>query len=154
MTHLLDGSSPAMCVAALASAAVFRARSRSGALDDPDRMVAAAELKNAEHRQQCGLLRCVFGNPFRESQVEPAWHNRTVISLAQAAYDERVLPSGEVEPSRLAVLADALEEAGCADAGLVGHLREPGPHVRGCWAVDRLLAKEEDARTLRCSGEA
>lgn len=23
----------------------------------------------------------------------------------------------------------------------LGHLRGPGPHVRGCWAVDLLLAK-------------
>jgi hypothetical protein len=42
---------------------------------------------------------------------------------------------------RLAVLADALEEAGCADPDLLGHLRGPGPHVRGCWAVDLLLGK-------------
>jgi hypothetical protein len=38
--------------------------------------------------------------------------------MAQAAYDER-LPS---------VLADALEDAGCADAGILTHLRSPGPH--------------------------
>jgi hypothetical protein len=37
------------------------------------------------------------------------------------------------------VLADALEEAGCGDADLLGHLRSPGPHVRGCLAVDLLL---------------
>jgi hypothetical protein len=41
----------------------------------------------------------------------------------------------------LPVLADALTEAGCADADLLGHLRSPGPHVRGCWAVDLLLGK-------------
>jgi hypothetical protein len=39
------------------------------------------------------------------------------------------------------VLADALEEVGCTDAGLLGHLRGPGPHVRGCWAVDLLLGR-------------
>jgi hypothetical protein len=43
---------------------------------------------------------------------------------------------------RLAVLADALEEAGCADANLLGHLRGPGPHVRGCFALDLLLGKQ------------
>jgi hypothetical protein len=42
----------------------------------------------------------------------------------------------------LAVLADALEEAGCADAGLLGHLRSRGPHVRGCWALDLILGRE------------
>jgi hypothetical protein len=63
------------------------------------------------------------------------------VALAQAAYDERVLPAGTLDTARLAVLADALEDAGCADADLLGHLRGPGPHVRGCWAVDLLLGK-------------
>lgn len=89
---------------------------------------------------------------------------------------------GTLAPDRLAVLADALEEAGCPqevseqcsrcdglgwyqDMGpntftftcqdcdgvgrvspvphpLLTHLRSPGPHVRGCWAVDCLLGKE------------
>jgi hypothetical protein len=40
-----------------------------------------------------------------------------------------------------AVLADALEEAG-ADAELVEHLRGPGLHLRGCWAVDLILGRE------------
>ncbi len=52
------------------------------------------------------------------------------------------LPEGTLEPSRLAVLADALEDAGCGDAELLGHLRGPGPHVRGCCAVDLQLAKQ------------
>jgi hypothetical protein len=34
-----------------------------------------------------------------------------------------------------------LEEAGYTDADVLGHLREPGPHVRGCWAVDICLGK-------------
>jgi hypothetical protein len=42
---------------------------------------------------------------------------------------------------RLPQLADALEDAGCTDAVLLGHLRGPGPHVRGCWAVDFVLGK-------------
>jgi hypothetical protein len=39
-------------------------------------------------------------------------------------------------------LADALEDAGCTDADILSHLRSPGPHVRGCWALDLLLGKE------------
>jgi hypothetical protein len=42
---------------------------------------------------------------------------------------------------RLAQLAEALQKAGCTDADLLGHLRSPGPHVRGCWAVDLVLGK-------------
>ena len=41
----------------------------------------------------------------------------------------------------LPVLADALEEAGCTDADLLAHCRSGGGHLRGCWAVDLLLAK-------------
>ncbi len=40
------------------------------------------------------------------------------------------------------VLADALEDAGCADADILAHCRGHGPHVRGCWVVDLVLGKE------------
>jgi hypothetical protein len=62
--------------------------------------------------------------------------------LAQAAYEQRELPAGTLDVARLAVLADALEEAGHDQVDVLGHLRGPGPHVRGCWAVDLLLGKE------------
>ena len=41
-----------------------------------------------------------------------------------------------------ATLADALEKAGCTDTCLLEHLRAPGPHVRGCFALDAVLGKE------------
>jgi hypothetical protein len=61
--------------------------------------------------------------------------------LARPVRNERELPSGHLDPARLAVLADMLEEAGCTDADLLGHLRGPGPHVRGCWPLDLLLQR-------------
>jgi hypothetical protein len=64
-----------------------------------------------------------------------------VLSLAETTYQERAMPDAHLDPVVLAVLADALEEAGCADAPLLEHLRSPGPHVRGCWALDLVLAK-------------
>jgi hypothetical protein len=94
---------------------------------------------------QCDLLRDIFGNPFRPVTIPPAWltwNDATVVRLAQAAYDERHMPAGTLDHGRLAVLTDALEEAGCTDAEILGHLRGTGPHVRGCWAVDLLLRKE------------
>jgi hypothetical protein len=91
---------------------------------------------------QSDLLRCIIGNPFRPVSIDPSWLTPTVTSLAAAAYDERSLPSGELEKARLGVLADALEDAGCTDASILDHLRSPGPHVRGCFAVDILLGKE------------
>jgi hypothetical protein len=89
-----------------------------------------------------GLLHCVLGNPFRPATVGPAWLTPAAVSLAHAAYEERSLPSGRLDNSRLAVLSDALEEAGCSDEAILGHLRSPGPHVRGCWALDLMLGKE------------
>jgi hypothetical protein len=90
--------------------------------------------------KQCGLLRCLVGNPFRPFTLEQAVRTPTLVSLAQAANDERLLPSGELDRVRLAVLADALEEAGAGDEALA-HLRGKGPHVRGCWVVDLILDK-------------
>jgi hypothetical protein len=89
----------------------------------------------------CEMVRDIFGNPFRPVRLGRAWLTPTVTNLAQSAYEERALPSGELDPTRLAVLADALEEAGCDQPGLLSHLRGPGPHVRGCWALDLLLGK-------------
>jgi len=62
--------------------------------------------------------------------------------LAEAAYAERAVPGGTLDGVRLAVLADALEEAGCTSVEILEHLRGPGPHVRGCFVLDLLLGKE------------
>jgi hypothetical protein len=94
---------------------------------------------------QASLVREVIGNPFRPAAADPAWlawSDGTVVKLAQAAYEDRDLPSGYLDPTRLAVLADALEDAGCSAPDILAHLRSVGPHVRGCWAVDLLLGKE------------
>ena len=48
---------------------------------------------------------------------------------------------GTLDPARLAVLSDALEEAGCDDVSILDHLRSTSPHYRGCWAVDLILGK-------------
>jgi hypothetical protein len=94
---------------------------------------------------QAGLLRDVFGNPFRRAPRVGAWRTPEVLSLAQAAHEERALPAGHLDPARLAVLSDALEEAGCGDEGLLSHLRGPGPHVLGCWALDLILGMTKSA---------
>ncbi len=83
----------------------------------------------------------VVGNPFRRASFDPAWRAPAATTIAQAAYAERELPSGHLDTARLAVLSDALEEAGCIDEAILDHLRSPGPHVRGCWALDLVLGK-------------
>lgn len=120
----------------------------------------SAEQKPGGTSTRCG--RCgqtAFGCP---------WLTPDVIDLARAAC-EGCLSGGVLDPARLAVLADALEEAGCgvgrvlehndgathywyneafgrgwphltpdrsAEHPLIAHLRGPGTHLRGCWAVD------------------
>jgi hypothetical protein len=96
----------------------------------------------AERRQQALLLRDIFGNPFRPARCDPAVLTADAVALANAAYGERALPQGDLDGTLLRVLADALEEAGCADESILTHLHSPGPHVRGCWALDLVLGKE------------
>jgi len=115
-----------------------RRAQRKGARPEAAEPVAVQAAALAEYRQQCALLRDLFSPHFRPVGIAPGWRMRDVIDLARAAYDERHLPSGELDAHRLSVLADALEEAG-AQGELVGHLRGPGTHVRGCFAVDLCL---------------
>jgi hypothetical protein len=120
------------------------------AVDYPVNVVAAevaaysaqASALATEGHVQCQLVRDIFGNPFRPVAISPAvlaWNDAVVTRLAQAAYEERRLPAGTLDNTRLLILADALEDAGCTDADILGHLRGHGPHVRGCWVVDLCL---------------
>jgi hypothetical protein len=79
----------------------------------------------------------VFGNPYQPAVVDPSWlswNEGTVVKLAQSIYSDRAF-------DRLPILADALEESGCYDAGILAHCRGPGPHVLGCFVLDALLGK-------------
>jgi hypothetical protein len=104
----------------------------------------ANQARSAEHREHCHLSRELFGPlPFHPVQLKPSLltaQNGLVMKLAQAAYQNRSLPDGLLDTVRLAVLADAVEEFGGADE-VVAHLRSPGPHVTGCWAIDLLVGK-------------
>ena len=57
-----------------------------------------------------------------------------LVALAHTLYEERRFAD-------LPILADAVEEGGCADDAVLAHLGAPGPHVRGCWALDLLLGR-------------
>jgi hypothetical protein len=83
------------------------------------------------------MIRDIFGNPCRPVAIDPGWltwHDGTIPKIAQAIYAERRFAD-------MPILADALEEAGCTDAAILDHCRQPGEHVRGCWVVDLLLGK-------------
>jgi hypothetical protein len=95
------------------------------------------ERWHAEVEALAEVVREVFGNPFHPIRSERCWrtaNDGAVVRLAQSIYDTRNF----VE---LPILLDALEDAGCNDAAILGHLRGPGAHVRGCWAVDLLTGR-------------
>jgi hypothetical protein len=101
--------------------------------------------KREELRHQTGLIRDIFGNPFSTSQLLPpavlAWNDRIIPRIAEGIYNERRMPEGTMDTGRLAILHDALLDAGCSDEAILTHLRSDGPHVRGCWAIDLILSK-------------
>jgi hypothetical protein len=73
----------------------------------------------------------------RACDIATLWvadEGRQVVRLARVIAEEK-------RYDELPILADALEDAGCADADILSHCRGPGPHVRGCWVVDLLLGK-------------
>jgi DnaJ-class molecular chaperone len=138
---------------------------------------------------------CTRCNGMGHENVRQPWLTPQVRTLAEAAYEERGrkcercvrhgwidgkcpdcrgtgrIDDGTLDGVRLAILADAMEEAGCTSEPLLMHLRGicgvcegdgyhrhppvgfvectpckgtgklPGPHVRGCWALDLVLGK-------------
>jgi hypothetical protein len=91
-------------------------------------------LDQEQLREKVKLLRDIFGNPFRPTAFSPSWRTDTAITLARQMYE-----LGDF--SAMPILADALEDAGCDSAEVLGHCRGPGPHVRGCHVVDLILGK-------------
>ncbi|MGE3804057.1 MAG: hypothetical protein AB7K24_05215 [Gemmataceae bacterium] len=90
-----------------------------------------------ERRAQADLVREIFGNPFRPVVLESGWLTTMDGTVPRIA--EHIDRTRRFE--ELPILADALEEAGCNNLDLLTHLRGPGPHVRGCWALELLLAR-------------
>ena len=87
------------------------------------------------------FLRCPYPGPTRP--LNPAWRTPDVLRMADAAYRHGNL-DGSLDGTALAVVADALEEAGCNDVLLLTRLRGAGhrPRARGMWALDLVLGKE------------
>ena len=94
----------------------------------------------AERLAQRRLLDDLFGPPPSRPplSLDPcllSWRGGTVVKLAEAIYQDG-------RWGDMPVLADALEDAGCADETILGHCRaQGGVHARGCWLVDLLLNK-------------
>jgi hypothetical protein len=114
-----------------------------GTTTDSARLSAA----DAERAGQRDILREVFGNPFRPVTVNLLWLSFKVLKLATTIYEH-----GAFE--RMPELASALAEAGCTNDAILQHCRNPGPHARGCWALDVLLRRDgirTEADWLECT---
>lgn len=103
-----------------------------GVIDEIQRFCAEGLLHADERPPAAAMLKCIFGNPFRPSEVEPKCVTAEVVAMAQEIYDERSF-------DRLPQLAKKLKNAGCADNEILKHLRSKQTHVRGCWALDLIL---------------
>jgi hypothetical protein len=94
----------------------------------------------ARERSLCEWLRDIFGDPFLPPHsVAPsvlAWNGGVVVQLAEAIYEQKRFQD-------LPVLADAFEEAGSIDAGLLAHFRGGGVHAKGCEWLDAVLGLRE-----------
>jgi hypothetical protein len=123
----LDVISATRTVRAAARAIEARNEEDAAAPVEPIRRLASLDAVD--------LMREIFGNPFRPATLDPnwlTWKESVVPRMAQVIYRKRCFRN-------VPLLADALEEAGCGDAELLAHCREPVEHVRGCWVVDALL---------------
>jgi hypothetical protein len=123
----------AECAARHKAAVAYGARSPS-----PEGPISLSQRMEAEQKEQRAIVLDLVGPlPFRPRAADPAWlawADGSAGKLAQAIYRERAF-------DQLPVLADALEDAGCSDGELLGHLRGGGPHVPGCWALDLILGE-------------
>ena len=82
--------------------------------------------------EQAAQVRCIFGNVFRPVTFDESWRTSDAVALARGMYTNR-------DFSAMPILADALQDAGCDDEGVLNHCRGQGPHVRGCYVVDLVL---------------
>jgi hypothetical protein len=80
-------------------------------------------------------IRDVFGNAISKRGILEVWRPAHIREIAQVMYDSQTFAT-------MPILADALEDAGCDDAAILSHCRDPhATHVRGCWVVDLVLGK-------------
>lgn len=82
---------------------------------------------------QADLVREIFF-PFRKTKVEPyllQWNHGAIPAMAQAIYREKRF-------EEVAVLGDALQDAGCRNDLILEHCCQEKSHSAGCWVLDLL----------------
>ncbi len=94
---------------------------------DPD--LDYGPVETADPLRVADAVKEVLPNPFRTPVMRPEWLTGVVVGVANSIHTGRLFAD-------LPILADALEDAGCQDWPTLAHLRGPGPHGPGCWALD------------------
>lgn len=108
------------------------------AANEEDAPTAVEPIRRLHTLDAVELVREIFGNPFRPTEINPRWldwKEGKIPRMARVIYRKRCFRN-------LPILADALEEAGCSDAAILTHCRAPMDHARGCWVVDFLLGRQ------------
>jgi hypothetical protein len=94
---------------------------------DPE---VAQHAEACETELQLQIARDIFGDLRRLSLFDPPWVSETAVLVAREIYKSRNF-------SAMPILADALQDTGWEDEGILNHCRDPKQvHVRGCWVVD------------------
>lgn len=90
---------------------------------------------SAARAHQAELVRDIFPPPGYVPRLDPEWRTSTVVALAQQM-------EGAGDFSAVPILADALQDTGCADEVMLVRCRAPsGIHSRGNWVVDLVLGR-------------
>ena len=109
------------------------------------RRVWSAELESEKNHtceiielKQCDIVRDIV--PYHPDWMKVApqyllWQDGVISRLANKAWEGR-------NYTLLPIIADAVEESGCANEHLLNHLRSPKRHWHGCWALRALLEEK------------
>jgi hypothetical protein len=120
--------------ARFAATAAEYARDLAGSAAPPGEDKAA---RSAEQAAQFALVWDIIGDPLDAARPAPPEARQPEVRRLLTAVADRE----RIEPIDMLALADSLEEAGCARAALLDHLRRKGPHGPGCWAIEELLGR-------------
>jgi hypothetical protein len=99
---------------------------------EPYKLKGRSTSSEKGFRRKYPMLSRLLRDPPKIDASWLKWGRGTVKRLAKSIHAER-------KWSELPVLADAMEEAGCADEFLLGHLRAGRRHARSCWVTHLLL---------------
>jgi hypothetical protein len=126
----------------LALAASTRAYLASASRDSLGALEAMFLAQNGkyplyEDGWQADLVRCIFGNIFRQTAARNLEMETYTRGMADSIYRLRAF-------DRMPALGKELEARGCVDSDLVAHCIRGPVHARGCWAIDMARGLKRD----------